>query len=243
MNSTSETSASKKKNAKAHCNSCQKKTNHWIRASYTERGEDDHAIVWWVHEFEILQCCGCDEVKFRRSEQFSEDVDYEETITGEVVPVLAVKEIYYPPAVWRAQPRWLSKLENKEESLARLLEEVYTALHADSLFLAGMGTRTLIERVLTKTVGDNGSFRKKLELLSEKGLIASKDVEAIETALEAGHASTHRGWRPNRDQLETVMNIIENLLERVFILSDSAKKLRPKIPSRNSKLKPKKTSF
>lgn len=220
---------------KAHCNTCLSQTNHWIRASYFERHEDEDHCVWGSNNFQILQCCGCEEVKFRRSEQFSEWEDYETNARGETVPVLPIKQTYFPPAKWRMTPRWMHLLFVKDEVLHRIHEEVYTAIQANSLFLAGAGSRALIDRILIYTVGDEGTFRGRLESLAKKGFIAEKDVETIETALEAGHASAHRGWIPTREAIETVMNIIENLIERVYVLSDSAKSLRPQIPSRSSK--------
>ncbi|MGE0762977.1 MAG: hypothetical protein AB7N80_06845 [Bdellovibrionales bacterium] len=166
------------KTEKAHCNQCLSQTNHWIRASYFERHEDEHQCVWGSNSFQILQCCGCEEVKFRRSEQFSEWEDYETNAHGETVPVLPVKETYFPPAKWRMSPRWMHLLFVKDEVLHRIHEEVYAAIQANSLFLAGAGSRSraLIERVLSFTVGESGSFNGRLKLLAQKGFIAEKDA-------------------------------------------------------------------
>lgn len=225
----------KTKIEKAHCNNCQHETNHWIRATHHEKGQHEEWLIWWSNTFSVLQCCGCDEVRFQRAEQFSEDMDHQQTLSGEWEPYYPVKKSYYPPAKWRHPPRWASALLEKDEALSRIHDEVYTAIQSDSRFLAGAGSRALIERVLSYTVGEEGTFGARLRLLAQKGFIAGTDVETIETALEAGHASAHRGWIPSREAIETVMNIVENLIERVYILSDSAKSLRPKIPSRSSK--------
>jgi len=215
---------------KAHCNKCQGDTNHFIRGSYEVRG--DEGPIWWIHTHEMLSCCGCDEVKFRFTEHFSEWEDYEYNESGESVPVNRPRITYFPPAKWRREPSWMNQLHNTDEFMGRVLAEVYTALHADSTFLACIGARTIIDRIISTKVGNNSGFKAGLKELENKGIIASVDVEAINAALEAGHASTHRGWVPARDQIETVMDIIENLVERVVLLSSSAKKLKKKIPKR-----------
>ena len=220
---------------KAHCNRCQGDTNHYVQSNFVKKGEDQGGLIWWSDDFEILQCCGCDDVTFRRTEYFSEWEDWETGPNGEDIPVLRPRITYFPPAKWRREPRWIDQLSNEDELLGKLLSEVYSAIHSDSVFLACTGSRALIDRIITLKVGNSGTFPERLKMLKEKDLITGTDVDVIETALEAGHASAHRGWSAKRNELETVMNIIENLIERIFIVPTGAKDLRPKIPPRAAK--------
>jgi hypothetical protein len=113
-----------------------------------------------------------------------------------------------------------------------LLDEIYIALHADSRRLALMGARAVLDIVLLDKVGDVGTFAKKLEQLEEQGLVARRNREFLATAIDAGSAAAHRGFRPNEETLAHVMDIVENLLEAVYVLEKSAEALRKATPQR-----------
>jgi len=136
---------------------------------------------------------------------------------------------YYPPPISRALPPWRYQLENE---LRSLLDEVYSALHTNSRRLALMGTRTMVDIVLTEKVGDSGSFRHKLEETEHQGFVARKNLEILDAALDAGSAAAHRGFNPAPSHLNQVMDIVENLLQAVYVLQDSASQIRKATPKR-----------
>lgn len=113
------------------------------------------------------------------------------------------------------------------------MNEVYRALHVNAKTLAMMGTRTLVDLYMTSTVGDCGSFRKKLDALVDQGHLAALDVDVLNTALEAGNASAHRGFCPSDEHLSHAMDIVENLLQR-HALPESAAALAAATPTRRT---------
>jgi hypothetical protein len=110
--------------------------------------------------------------------------------------------------------------------------EIYRALTADCRALAMMGARALIDRVLRDSVGDNGPFEQRLNRLEESGVVGRKDRELLETALEAGHAASHRGYQPTIDTLNHVMDIVEHLLQSQYVLPAEAAKVAESTPTR-----------
>ena len=56
-----------------------------------------------------------------------------------------------------------------------------------------MGTRTLIEILMVKEIGDSGTFGQKLDALREKGVISENGRSVLSIALDAGNAAAHRG--------------------------------------------------
>ena len=118
------------------------------------------------------------------------------------------------------------------DELRELLKEVYIAIHNDSRRLALMGTRTLIEILMVKEIGDSGTFGQKLDALREKGVISENGRSVLSIALDAGNAAAHRGYKPNREEMEAVLDIVENLLEATHHLKHVAEELRKKIPPR-----------
>jgi len=112
-----------------------------------------------------------------------------------------------------------------------LLDEVYVALHADSRRLAAMGARALIDEVIRKRVGDQGNFKDGLDELVNKGLLSTDNRELIHAAVDAGHASAHRGFQPSPDDISTVIDIVENLIQNELLATPVAA-LRAATPSR-----------
>lgn len=172
----------------------------------------------------VLQCLGCEEVTLERHDWFSEDPG---PLDGTTTP------LYYPPRVARRPPAWLDDAPLPSEYRG-LLDEIYIALHAGSRRLAMMGTRALIDTVMQRTVGDQGSFVLGLDALVEKDLISARDRKLLEAAIEAGHASTHRAYQPSVQDLNVAIDIAERLIH-AEILEPLAKELEKSTPPRPSR--------
>jgi hypothetical protein len=202
---------------KAPCRACHRVTNHEILHKHRDEGAEyveNIGEVSWVNAYEMLGCRGCGTVTLRVTHWFSED-------PGEEVR-------YYPPFISRTMPPWRNKL--KSWPLRELMDEIYSALAADSRRLATMGARTIVDMVLVDKVGDVGTFGKKLEELEKAGFIARQGREYLEAALDAGNAAVHRGHNPTEEQLNHVMDIVENVLESVYVLGEAAAELRKTTP-------------
>lgn len=91
--------------------------------------DDDQYTVSVGSNWRILQCCGCQEVSMSRTDWCSEDDPHDPT-----------DPTYFPPRVSRRKPDWL--VRGDAPSYQGLLDEVYTALHADSRRLAMMKVKT-----------------------------------------------------------------------------------------------------
>lgn len=150
---------------KAHCNARRGERNHSVVAVRTQQDHEespDGSLAYWEStNYEMLQCCGCENVTLR-STYTAADCGDDPTVN------------YFPPAVARHTPAWMSgkigfsfKLQHDE--LASLLREVYAALHAGSNRLAMMGARTLIDMVMLDKIGDQGSFDDKLMKMETSG--------------------------------------------------------------------------
>lgn len=136
---------------------------------------------------------------------------------------------FFPPRVSRRKPGWL--VQGEAPSYQGLLEEVYTALHADSRRLAMMGARAIIDMAISKQVGDRGTFTHGIKALEQAGLIGKLDRPLIEAAFDAGSASMHRGHQPTTESLNTVIDIVERVVY-AEVLAEKAKELAATTPAR-----------
>ncbi len=113
-----------------------------------------------------------------------------------------------------------------------MMEEVYKALQANSNRLAIMGTRTLIDMVIRHKVGDRGPFTEGLKELYKQGFVSSQNVQFLTAAFDAGSAAAHRGYVGQAEEVNAVMDIVENLLQSVYVLEDLAEQLKRSTPPR-----------
>ena len=68
--------------------------------------------------------------------------------------------------------------------------------------------------------------------MKEKGYITEKQKELIETVIDAGNASAHRGYEPTKEVMEQIIQIIYNIFENT-ILDRNINKINKEVPKRN----------
>jgi hypothetical protein len=210
----------------AHCNNCGGQKNHAIHNKIVKQwsekfqGED----IYGEDTYILAECLGCNSIKLIHESWFSEDCDSNGYVN--------VHERYYPSSIFRQSPRWLTLL-NSQLTIKKLLKEIYQALQNDAPSLAAMGIRAAIETIMVEKAGDQGTFSKNLNEFESKGYISKVQLKILETTLEIGHASIHRGFTPKTEHLEVAIDAIESLVHRLYLLEQRAKETDEVIPKRN----------
>lgn len=202
------------------CNICQRDNKHKIVYCLDrDRKEGDSQLPSIINEkWQLLQCGGCDSIKV----YFVEDcTDFKE-----------VREKHYPPRHFRSLPQWSFQLPGQFQEL---IQEIYTAFYAECLSLAAMGTRTLIDLMLLEMLGDVGGFEAKLEEAVRQGLLTKEKIDTISSAVEAGHAASHRGYRPTKEQFDDVLEIVEHALKERYVLQGASRRLNGIVPKRGKR--------
>lgn len=211
----------------ARCNRCMRSTKHELLAQARDEGvrvENEHWHPFWTQISEMLACCGCGEVIFRR--YYWEDYWFpHDMIEAKILQELS--PTYYPPIIGRREPPWLHQLG---KDIPPLMKEVYLALHTGSNRLAAMGTRTVLDLVMNEQIGDVGVFSKKLDTLLGEGLVTKSERDILEAALDVGSAASHRGHAPKPEELSAIMDIIEHLLQKIYILPSKVASLKAATP-------------
>jgi len=119
-----------------------------------------------------------------------------------------------------------------------LLNEIYSALFSGNNRLVMMGARTVADIALTDKLGDIGGFAQKLDEAEKKGWITPAHRKVLAAAIDAGNAAAHRGYRPDKDQLDLVLDIVEHLIQLLYVLESNAKDLAKKTPQRGGSKPP-----
>jgi hypothetical protein len=211
----------------AHCNYCSGTRQHDLLFSHRVVDESDEGYgPWSISIHELLACKGCNTVCVRHKQQFSEDTIWEEE------PPVHVS--YYPPALYRRLPQWFNLLDMQEafKPICGLIREIYTALQNDSRRLAVMGIRSLVEHVMIDKVGDNNSFAKNLDEFHRAGYISRVQRDVLAITIEAGHAVMHRNFNPELGDLVSLISVVENILESIYVNELNLFDVKERIPTR-----------
>jgi hypothetical protein len=121
----------------------------------------------------------------------------------------------------------------RQQSAAKeLLEEVYEAVRGQQYRLAAMGIRALFEHIIISKVGDRGTFGKNLEAFQAGGYISTIQYDSIKAILEAGHATTHRSFKPSAQDLNIMLDVFEGVVGAIEIHPSAATKLGDRVPPR-----------
>ena len=118
-----------------------------------------------------------------------------------------------------------------------LFFEVISAYNKGLFILALSGIRTIIDRYIVKKIGDSGSFKDKLKKMLEQKYINQKQFELLDTVIEAGNAAGHRGFRPEKEMLDNLLMVVEDIisLEYKTFKFDEYKQVIPKRTQKNQK--------
>ena len=62
----------------------------------------------------------------------------------------------------------------------------------------------------------------------------AKMIESVSMLIEAGHASTHRSFKPTRDDVSNLLDLLSNLLGNLYYDEAGLAALKLKIPPRHT---------
>lgn len=214
---------------RAPCSTCLRETDHRILQ------EDDYRDAELDLDLlsSMIKCAGCGTVSLRQRYHRGET---------EAAPS------YYPPPRSRPLPSWFWRLTivpfhpgepHEIPPLPELMRETYEALRAGQYRLAAMGLRAIIDVVLAESVGDLGDFPKKLDAAVEAGHISKTQREALDHAVQLGHAATHRGFKPEEEEMSLALDVVEGVIAALYYHKKHAAKLSARVPPRVKKEKAK----
>ncbi len=218
---------SSQESIKTHCFSCDKETNQDILFKNHELGPRE--IVWrneqgdksqsaWevvAELWSVSKCRGCEKINFKHIVRNSPNRETDQVF-------------HFPRKPLRQVPDWVIKLPMK---YVEILQEVYVSINEHLFILSLTGIRTLLDIYIVSKIGDVGTFKQKLTRLVTEGVITPSKVSVLETAIDAGNASAHRGYKPDKETLFQILDIVENLLQSE-IVDRNAVQIKQKTPLR-----------
>lgn len=126
-------------------------------------------------------------------------------------------------------PDWFNELDDSKKAL---LIEIDINLRNDLKALPMMGMRALLDSVMVERIGDIGGFEEKLKQFTKNEYVTEQHADILRKVLEAGHASMHRTYFPNTQDLMTCADVVKHLLLGIYILHPKVQNLAANTPPR-----------
>lgn len=201
---------------KAPCSTCAGKTFHKVLASLDQNGEDHQGDFdfYWYSQYQIVRCQGCKEVTFRHVSSNSEA--YEPGDDGDLEQVIF--EDLYPSRIEGRKPISNENLIHAPRKLIRIYKETLSAMNNNSPVLSGIGLRAIVETVCKEKNAAGKDLFKKIDDLVDKKILTPAGALILHKIRTLGNKAAHEVQPHNAKQLSLAMNVVEHLIQDVYIL-------------------------
>lgn len=204
----------KKKQVYHSCASCVRDTWHSVL--------EEHIESYYEYRmdtiYQIVQCCGCHTVSFRKVVR-----DYESAYPIDDYEWDVPEDISCFPSILKGH-RELEHVLDLPDTVREIYTQSIQAIKDNSNILAGIGLRATIEAICKDRCITGRTLEKRIDSLAKGGLISQKDAERLHAIRFLGNDAAHEIKKPDAKNLLIALRIIEHLLVNIYILDGEADK-------------------
>lgn len=209
----------KDKTRKVACSKCNRKTNHKVLTS-VEYYWDASGDIQGYDYYETISCLGCDEISFRLASTNSDDIDMDED--GKYFNS-ETEELFPQRLIGRSL---LSDLHLLPLKIRQIYRETHSALSSGLKILAGVGIGALIESICIEEQTKGFNLKERIEDLVKKGVLTQKSADILHETRFLRNRSAHEIEAATDTELSVAFDIMENLLQTVYIIPKKADGLK-----------------
>lgn len=201
----------------ANCKKCARSTRHEILFSHhVGPDEDDYpdAETW-----QVVRCQGCYNVGFRY--QYDDYAAVYEDHEGNYVHETSVS--MFPKTI--RNHKNLDSTHLIPDVIRNVYKQTLSACSEEAYVLASVGLRATIEATCNHLKVSGSSLERRIDLLHKGGYVSNSDKKWLHAIRFLGNDAAHEILEPKESELLVALEIVEHLLNSVFILESKAKKL------------------
>lgn len=204
------------KRTKSYCSRCNFETNHEILFQTGFRSPEEEGYDYAM-EYYVVKCLGCEKISFR--EEF---IDLEQVFPderGDWNP--NINATTYPQKV-KANKR-LENTYELPEKIRLIYKESINAYNSECPILCGVAFRAIIEAICIEEEISGRNLEIKINNLVKQKLITEKEALRLHSIRFIGNDSVHEMKVPKDKSLTMVLNIIEHLLNNIYLIDIDSK--------------------
>jgi hypothetical protein len=226
-NGQSPVSRSRNREHRLACGECIRETKHIVLHSVDKEKEIFDNEHRYIEQYQIVQCRGCETVSFRLSRINTHESVWDEDLNQEIVQE---RFELFPSRV--AGRHKLRQSKFLPLPIAKIYDETHAALCGKQTILAGIGIRVLIEAVCVEKGAEGKYLGSKIDNLVRIGILTEAGAKILHNLRDLGNTAAHEAKPLSEETLGIAMDVVEHLLNEVYILPKVAdslpnRKLRP----------------
>lgn len=202
---------------KTDCRTCKRITRNEVLCEHVNETDPDgyHEKDAW----QIVRCLGCHTTGFRHRNDDYEQV-WEDSV-GEVRHT--VTTVVYPRVVRNHAglkgTAWIPEL------IRQVYRQTLSAYSDTAYVLASIGLRATIEAVCNQLEISGNNLEKRIDQLYKNGHVSNSDKKRLHAIRFLGNDAAHEVKQPKESDLRVALEIVEHLLNSVFILEKKSQSL------------------
>jgi hypothetical protein len=177
---------------------------------------------------QLLECMGCESIRYRRyciGDNNSGEYGERELYNIEVFPS-AVGNPAIRPVRDFGHDDELEPLV--PENVVKMYRETILALNSGARTLAGGGLRATVEAICLAKEITAGTLQVKIDALVSQGLLTEAQANLLHEERYLGNAALHELATPSKSDIEDGLQIVEGLIQTIYVLPAKAGRLRAK---------------
>jgi hypothetical protein len=211
-----------RKTIRVPCSTCGRHyNNHRVLHEVVKRwcdGPDEPVHTHEYHRF--VQCMGCESLKYVTSrEDLTVDEHYREETDIKVFPDA-------PGPESKREAGFDPSEGDIPKTVWKMYSETLQALNAGILTLAAGGLRATVEAICLDKGLASGTLQKKIDELAGQDLLTVSQAELLHEERYLGNAALHELETPPSAAIEDGLQIVEGLINTIYILPIKAERLR-----------------
>lgn len=199
------------------CRSCCRYTKQEVLHQVTE--ETDPSEYHEKIDWQIVRCLGCDTLSLRYVR-----TDYEvfvDAFDQDSEPDTQV--LVYPVSI--ANHQSIKRTGDMPEIIRRVYKETVSAIGFEALLLGSIGLRACVEAVCNHLKISGNNLQRRIDQLQKQGHISDSDRKRLHAIRFMGNDAAHEIREPKYGELIVALEIVEHLLNSLFVLTKKAKDL------------------
>lgn len=198
-------------NEKYYCRNCKGLRKYKIVSEKKTNGSEDFGFIQWNENFYIIECLGCESISFLRIYGNSQMV----TIDDDGHASYFDKVDIYPEFIKNGQE--IEATYYLPDKIAKIYQETISAFKVEAHILTAAGFRAVIEALCNHLKIKSGNLSTRIDLLFEKGFLTANESKRLHSIRFLGNDALHEMDTPKEDQLLIILEIVNHLLENLFI--------------------------
>ena len=209
------------KEGKVACGVCKSETAHLVlvnadASGTSNRGWNDE--LHWSESYQVVQCMGCKNISFCKIYSDS-DTGYYQVAPDEWEHERHV-QVFPNPTEGRVE---ISDSVLLPDNVSRIYKETIKTLNQSQPVLCGIGIRALLEAVVKEKKATGKDLYHKIDNLVGQGVLTKEGASILHKLRSMGNDAAHEVKPHAAVQLSLAMDVVEHLLQGVYILPHHAK--------------------